>query len=547
MINQLTSAVTLLLLATSVSVRASSADEGANGLRDTTSQTQSNNIGDVASETESRRDFKAAVPEQSNAKQSDANRIKSARKQLSENVFVDVYSHCVPGAKNSRAWSFLTKGLKTFGQPEIIITVLQRPGDTDTGFVEDPLKFLAMIPELAKAGKIVGPGSQTRLGGKHFISPQFTGLVYGIPQSFKDVPMEPDTIAGIPVTAEELAVYQISGPSRILARLARLSTFFPYPTWCDRDRKSVFSADDVETIKGEPINQAASTVLFDATLLVEGKNVKLRVPPLARAKLAAVLGKLPGDVPLILSLGFDSDVNAFLVWSTKENLAVGPNGSDISKVGGSFIEFVGRQPKNEVMQVRDGYVVFLKDGDWAELKTSISAGKTFDLDLQGDKFEHLSIELLPAVYRNPIDGTALTAPGGWRTFAPSGDKKDATRDATTTNDASAPARTTRVVLLTSEDEIAKAIEVSDLAKYVKDLEKAIIDYLRDKPRGSNSYELILQSTMHKGRPPEYNMAVKPAGFDSRLISALTDVLNKVQAPESQGEFAFQLVLDVWKN
>ncbi len=59
------------------------------------------------------------------------------------------------------------------------------------------------------------------------------------------------------MTAEELAVFALTGPARVLARLAKRTEFYPYPTWCDRDRKSVFSQADVDAIKAEPLTHSA--------------------------------------------------------------------------------------------------------------------------------------------------------------------------------------------------------------------------------------------------------------------------------------------------
>lgn len=152
-----------------------------------------------------------------------------------------IYNHTVPDGKKSPAWSYVTSGLRKFGQQEIIVTILKRAEDTNENYPEEPIKFFASLPGLPKQNQLITNGARTEFSpGETFVAQQYCGLIYAKPQLFPSVPLPRGTVSGIAVTRDELSVYEKYGTTRVLARLAELTSFYPYPTWCDRDRKSVF-------------------------------------------------------------------------------------------------------------------------------------------------------------------------------------------------------------------------------------------------------------------------------------------------------------------
>ncbi|MBK7839449.1 MAG: hypothetical protein IPJ49_17630 [Candidatus Obscuribacter sp.] len=321
---------------------------------------------------------------------------KLLRKELvTGEIFIDIYKHVLPTTPPRSAWSIVTDGLKKHGQSEVIMTIMQEPGETDDQVPVDALLYLRLLPDLAKQNKIVRGGERTALSGREFLAPQFKGLLYVPAESFNGIELPADTLAAVPVTGPELQVWELSGPSRVMARLDKAGRYYPYLTWCDRKRESVFTQEEADTVAKSSITKSVHLLAFDAGVLRQKDKCVLYLSKAAGIKLHEDLRHVPAGAAIMLSLGVPSVANALMVWNppgASEIDAVGPAGSDATRLAGTFIELLPGLPDNEVHIVEDGFALMLTREKWDELKECLKTGAEFDLPLKGKSNAHFLLQ-----------------------------------------------------------------------------------------------------------------------------------------------------------
>lgn len=387
----------------------------------------------------------------------EANKLKAFphRQELVANeLWVNISLHKLPGGDSRQAWSFVSEGLAPLGQPEMVITIIKRDTEKELDAPHDPITFFKTVYQLAKENKLAFAGSITELAPnpKGFIAPQFVGTVYLPARPLDGVTLPDDALAAVAITREELDVQAIGGASRVGARLSKQDKYYPYPTWCDRDRKSAFTADEVKTMKAEPINEAPSASLYSAGIVADATKLNFYVPQDAHEPLVEILKKLPKDAPIKLTLGVDPRANAFLLWSTGQAQAVAPPKSDASLMGGSYIEILPGVEKTEFGRFNDGYVVMLTDEEWTKIKTAITDKKDISITATtGGEFIDFTVTFPMVAYRSPIDRQNYEA--NWRTYMPDGKDKAA----------SPSTSLEKIILLTDQNLIASYMDATTLS------------------------------------------------------------------------------------
>lgn len=190
-------------------------------------------------------------------------------------------------------------------------------------------------------------------------------------------------MAVIPLTKEELDVYEVGGSSRVTGRLSHQSSYYPFPTWCDRARASVFSVADVRAMKAEPVSHASSESLYEVGVIEQGTMLNLSVPPKAQERFADLVKSLPDENAVMLMLGVDPREQTRF-WcggpATRGSITAGSDGSILS---GSFVELLPGASENEFRRFGDGYVVMLTADAWSKLKTAVSGRIGFSLSSTG--------------------------------------------------------------------------------------------------------------------------------------------------------------------
>lgn len=291
--------------------------------------------------------------------------------QILPKLFYTVYDHNIPvsRAKEAIAQTFVTDGLKSVGQRELILTVLNPEKRTYKQVPDDIVKYFRTVYKLAEEGRLVSGGDITRFGDQtHFLAPPFQGLMYldGSPPPGVLAPL--GSLIAIPVTAEELDAYEIGGSLRVTGGLSTKSSYFPYPYWCDLKRSSVFSNSDIAQMKKETIAGCYRFGLNDASVSLSPSGYQFVVPRSAQKSLADVLKRMD-ESPTILRLGMEPNADGAFIWSPKdEAVATVPPGSSGKYIAGSFILIVPTE-ESKFGQLYDGFYMMLTSDQWKQFQT----------------------------------------------------------------------------------------------------------------------------------------------------------------------------------
>ena len=133
-------------------------------------------------------------------------------------------------------WSYTSDGLPAHGQRELMLTVRVDPGEGPADFPKEPLRVFVEVLRLAKAGRLVGSGDITELGGSGLLCHR--DIVYtSCREHFQDV-VFPDGLAAILLRDEEVEAAMAFGITRVLGRLGQAYSHYPWPPWADRTARS---------------------------------------------------------------------------------------------------------------------------------------------------------------------------------------------------------------------------------------------------------------------------------------------------------------------
>jgi len=314
----------------------------------------------------------------------------------SGDIKVKIYKHNLHmTSKRPLAWSYVTEGLKKDGQQEMVLTLLKRSGEPDSSYPKLPIKLFGLIDQLAKQAKIVTTGGYTEFKNQGFLAPQFKGLIYAPVTNLQGVPLPDDCIAVVPVTEDEITVYQTAGPSRLMTRLGRDAHFFPCPTWCDRDRSSAFNQGDITEMQEDPVFRSAKAQTYGLTAMQDNDQLSLRLTDKTSALLLELLDQLPTDSALRLALGIDPRADALLVWETKEQDSrsmIAPAGSSYHKIGITFLALLPGLKKNEILTGADGCALMMTAEDFNRFKSALVRKDQFVLPMgEGSALKNFSI------------------------------------------------------------------------------------------------------------------------------------------------------------
>jgi hypothetical protein len=418
-------------------------------------------------------------------------------------------------------WSFVSDGLRAHGQREIVITISRRRGEPEHAFPRQVLVLCRTIYRFAREGRIVVPGQLTEFGPEGFLEPRLRALVYADAQPLEGVELPDGALTAILIDEDELAVVKRCGAYRVLGRLGRQHNRFPFPPWSDRDRKTVARGRGEAKSVLHQIGTRAD--LADVSLVMDEQRIHMQIPRPAGKDVAAVLDEVPPNMAFVVFSQPAGNAHGRLVWFPGQTNAFAITGPVpwARMITGGFLAvavFDGELAE-QAIGVEDGFSLVLRTATWAALKRAIASGGAFTLPAAKPGGLAFELAWIEQDYQNPIDGKVLHAPGGWQTYKPVG--------------AAANTRS-EIVLMTSERELAAAIEVSVLAGYVKQLGDCLE---RAVPAARAKTTATLQVELASGRGPVLQLRFDPGAPASELC----DELAGLPAPAVRGPVAFQLV------
>jgi hypothetical protein len=293
-----------------------------------------------------------------------------------------VYFHEIESSAGAiRCWSYITSGLLTHGQKELIFTLRCAPDEPNNTFPDDPLHLFSFFHQLAQNGQLVDAGGVTQFGEQNFLGRH---LAYMYPQPLEGVPVPHRAIVALLVTDDEVSAVQEFGISRLMSRLGHASSHYPCPPWSDRSRPGL----SFERARQESI--LARVPRFHAPgvrIVREGQRVVLRVAPQARESLQRNLKQVPRNSSVALLTEIDTTANGCLVWDPDQPggpMAITPPGGDGSRLCGCFALFVPAQKRDEVRLFEDGISLMLSNRSWKAVQKALMKERALTISTEGD-------------------------------------------------------------------------------------------------------------------------------------------------------------------
>ena len=293
-----------------------------------------------------------------------------------------VYFHEIGSSTGAiRCWSYITSGLLTHRQKELIFTLRCAPDEPATIFPDDPLHLFSFFHQLAQNGQLVDAGGVTQFGDQNFLGRH---LAYIHPQPLEGVPVPNRAIVAILVTEDEVSAVQEFGISRLMSRLGHAASHYPCPPWSDRSRPGL----SFERARQESV--LARVARFHAPgvrIVREDQRVILRVGLEARQSLQKRLKQVPKNASVALLTEIDPTANACLYWEPDQPggpAAITPPGSDGSRLCGCFALFVPAQKEDEVRLFEDGMSLLLTSRSWKAVQKALMKGRAHTLATSGD-------------------------------------------------------------------------------------------------------------------------------------------------------------------
>lgn len=214
-------------------------------------------------------------------------------------------------------------------------------------------------------------------------------------------------------------------------------------------------------------------------------------------------------------------------------MAITPAGSDGSRKTGAFLAFIPVQDTNKIHTVEDGFFLYLTNSAWQKIREALLSGT--DVFVPAAGVDDASITVVwtkPAAYTSPVSGEKYTAER-WITYKPETTLPPKERVAVSSS---------RVVLLTSEQDLQARTTADDLGGYLNVIEKTVDTFFTHPERRINrelTIRLALTATEHEVQ----FIAVPDLSAD--VSEDLHERLESVRSPKVGGPVRLDLILSLW--
>jgi hypothetical protein len=399
--------------------------------------------------------------------------------------------------EGATVWVVTSDGLRAFDHPEIALPVRAYPQLDREATARMLAQLIDAIARAAKAGQRVTAGGATRFGAPVL---GFDGVCYMPATPIGALHVPASSLVGLFASAAELDGVAQFGARRLASLLARQTRYFPYPPWTDPDRER-FAIGQWPSVVGDMPHVG----LPGATITQEGGALHFRLGRThAAAVLRSVLPQLPPATPPTFTLHAVADgADACLVWAPDQEApeAVAPPNSRGERLGGCFLATANQQAANGSQIVEDGFAYFLRDPDYARLRSAWETQTTITID--GDR---------------PGDDLVVT----WidEAAAPS-----------------APQHTSRVRIVAVQLLVEPQDGTANVATYIKALASAIERVL---PPLGVAHEMLIEV---RPRAP-ITLATRPISPPEDQLQRCLAELHAVPVPQITGDLGFQLHLAI---
>ncbi len=298
----------------------------------------------------------------------------------SDQLRIDIHLHTFfLGDRQRRCWTYITQGLVKHGQQELALSLLLEDGDSADAFPKTPIKIFQLIENYAADGKIVKAMDATRLGKTGLFG--FTALYYLPSIQFDGLTDLTNHLAMMLVHQPEYEFARRYGFTRLLSRIGKYCSSFPYPTWNTRLRPTLYPAHYAETTVLEsfkdqhPITAQAAITRLHLHISVNLSDSK---------KFTEQLDQLmQTGKPMLLRTGLTQNVNASLYWEPGQTVSGAYTAPDQATIFGLSFVIFRRAILSTAHQTEDGITVYLSAGAGQALRDTRLQGKetvTQDID-----------------------------------------------------------------------------------------------------------------------------------------------------------------------
>lgn len=297
-----------------------------------------------------------------------------------EELDVRVFRHSVDSVDGPvSCWSYVTDGLRRYGQKDVVFTVRRLPDESDDAIPRDPLDLFKLLFRRARGGRFVDVGGYSRFAraGGFLGNHGAVGMTYlpALPLRGVNYPDKP--LAAVLITADEVEVVRAQGAYRLLSLLGYRSNYFPYPPWSDRARGGLLTPKDVKnSLLGHlPLVFAPGLMTRRQNGLVYLHWSNEKGPD----DFAKRLADMPKG-PFALMTDADPDAKARLVWKpgmSVETIAV-DNRPDATMTGGFLAVFPTSSDEHAVV-CEDGFAARLQPATWRKVCRALVDGETMTL------------------------------------------------------------------------------------------------------------------------------------------------------------------------
>lgn len=290
-----------------------------------------------------------------------------------EELDIRVFGHQIDTTGGPVAcWSYVTDGLRRYGQRDVVFTLRRRSTEPESGFPRDPLDFFQLLLRQAKSGKVVESGGYSRFAraGGFLGREGAAGMTYMPASPLKGVNYPDRMLAAHLVSVDEIEAIRAHGSYRHFSLLGFRNHFFPFPPWSDRDRKPTVGARDV---KASLLGQIPVASAPGLAVRRQRNQIHLHIPdPRSVPGLEKRLDAIPPG-PIALLTDPDAEAKARLVWKpdmSVETIAI-DNRPEATLTGG-FVAFVPGAAANEGAHVcEDGFVMQLRPATWKKVRAAL--------------------------------------------------------------------------------------------------------------------------------------------------------------------------------
>lgn len=302
---------------------------------------------------------------------------------------VSIYFHnIVISGKSVPCWSYVSDGLISLKQKEIIFTLQALAGEDTSKFPTQPLQIFVLIYKTAAQQKLSNAGDVIPLGEKGlygFLTIALMPPLVEIPNINFNRPM----LSAVLLTKDESLVAKSFGLTRVISRLGYEQKRFPCQGANARDRQPInwqigVQKSVIKNLPRTPVKQAS-------VYLSAGEHVVLSLPTLLHTAMASAFKKHPPNKPLCLLTQLSPSQEGCLVWladSGATEMHMRPNASGDS-IGGSFILLEPGQTKDGAAILEDGFSMQFSPDNWSLFIDAVANKQFFHIQGSGGDMDFI--------------------------------------------------------------------------------------------------------------------------------------------------------------